>query len=219
MKKTITLAVIAFVLILSSCSKTDQADFLNPVQLNSSELSVKKEQNSHIQTLMYSALTTQEMTNLWVTHLQYCLNTYTLTASQESIISQGITLIGNGMLSGSPEDPAYEIYVASAVIEFPNIKQQYLVFGTLDEYTDQVFTNTDPMPNAPIGANSNCHCSRKDGHDFCGRGNFATLGVGSYSYKCEVPDCPTTAGGCGWFWLQDCNGDCKQYLFPSGGHT
>lgn len=223
MKNQFATCFVLLVLVFTSCSKTE---FENSPQLSKPALIVKSEKSYQIQQLMYNSLTTQEMKTLWVSHLNYCLSTYTLTPGQINAVNQGITLLNNNILDNL-SDPAFEIWRAASTIEFPELKKQYMVFGTLSEYTNQEFLNPDPTPYVPNGGGSSgsggadgCKCSLLAGHDFCGVMNSSTVGVGSFVYECDSKiSCTKSYKGCGWFWWQDCDGLCKQFFFPSGGHT
>jgi hypothetical protein len=215
MKSKLIILMTALVLVFSNCSKIEME---NTPQLNQPSLAVKSEKNVSTQLLMYSSLTTQEQETLWLAHLNYCLSTYTLTTEQITKINEGITLINNGLFSGVNVNQ-YDIWVVATTDVFPSVKKRYMVFGTLTEYTDSEFTNPHPTPMVPNGAGSDgCGCSDAQYNDFCGTNNFYVIGVGSYQYRCEDPSCDATSGGCGWFWLKSCSGDCKQFFVPSGGH-
>lgn len=51
----------------------------------------------------------------------------------------------------------------------------------------------------------NCDCST--GEDFC---NF----LRPYYLECVKKDCDSTTSGCGWFWIDDCDGRCEADFFP-----
>lgn len=200
---------------ITSCSKTEVE---NPHQLSPAASAVLSEKSISSQQLMYNSLTTTEMENLWLDHLDYCLANYTLTTNQEDQINEGITLIEGGIFSGLNQND-FDLWVVATASEFSSVKQQYMIFGTLTEYTNSEFNDPGPTPMVPNGASStDCGCSNAQYNDFCGTDNFYVIGVGSYQYRCEDPSCDVTAGGCGWFWLKSCSSDCKQFFVPSGGH-
>lgn len=210
--KTKILSSVLIILTITtiSCSKTD---FIQPTPqtLSKPVLEVKNQTNSEVQNLMYNGLTSTEMTTLWVDHLNYCLNTLTLTSGQVSSINQGIALL-NGGLFDNPNTNDYDIWVASTILEFPDLKQQYLVFGQVSQFTNQDFFDSNPINWAPVGSGDEndqdkCHCSRLAGHDFCGTANDSGI-WGSTLYRCEQPTC-VKKRGCGWFWLKECNGKCS----------
>jgi len=218
MKKTLVAAMTLFIVVLASCSKVEVE---NTPQLSPASIAVKSEKNIKNRDLMYNSLTTQEMKDLWINHLNYCLTTYTLNSNQVGKINQGKTLLNAGVLD-NPDENAFDIWVAASSIDFPSVKQQYMVFGTLSEYTNTEFTNTDPIPYVPNGEAGNdndCSCSQLKYHDFCGSANSTFIGHGSYLHYCENTSCNLRSRGCGWFWRKGCTADCVQHFVPSGGHT
>ena len=59
------------------------------------------------------------------------------------------------------------------------------------------------LPDSPGGGMlENCNCNTGIFSDFCG-----TAGSGI----CEDKNCSGSDFGCGWIWLQDCNGTCIPY--------
>ena len=65
-----------------------------------------------------------------------------------------------------------------------------------DKYLQEKMAVNDLKKGAIVNSETSCGCSI--GSDFCGS-----------SLTCTSGTCSSSGSGCGWFWMDNCNGKCS----------
>lgn len=130
-------------------------------------------------------LTPAERSAAWVAHLQQSrIGQPTMTASQIAVWLEALALAANpaNFITGSPI-PATAAALSDRAIAVFGVERAREIFASLGPADPPVSTARAP----------NCNCSTVS--DYCGG-------------RCRSSSCTRTAGGCGFLYYYDCNGQC-----------
>lgn len=187
--------------LFTSCSKKNE-DFTGSIFERLGK--VRSLESLEARKLAYGMLSAAERSSLWEIHLKTAVATLSLTREQIGIIEEGLSFIkqststNNG--SGILDSDKFEIWRYKASTRFSASEKAYL-FN--DIRAEQGKPNL-VMMNPPL----NCECHQTT--DFCSNRNYTVLFC-VHSFYCESTGCTTSESGCGWLWLESCNGGCKEY--------
>jgi hypothetical protein len=189
--KTIIILNLFILSILTSCSKQEAAVNKNQ-QLIADVVAIK---NPEAQKVSYNLMSDINKSLSWKQHLNLYLGDKMLSHGQKEIIQYFKNVIVPDIFKSkqagqeflSRKDISELLYTAKK--EF-NIGQIYKIFGTLS--TDKETVNFEEAPG------SRCYCNASQ--DFC-------EGANVHCYQ-NMWNCTVTPNGCGWLWIQECNGRC-----------
>ncbi len=149
--------------------------------------------NLQSQKVAYTLLSADQKAEAWRQHLALFLRSKSLPEHQRSLVTKFKKTIDaevfitkeSGQDFLATQQMTELIYTITKSFSKEEI---FKIFGTLNEPET---SNVDP------GGNS-CNCNYE--HDFC-------EGSSIHCYK-NMNNCGTSSTGCGWLWLQSCDGRC-----------
>lgn len=164
--------------------------------------------------IAFKELSPQTRDEVWLTHLKNYLQVRgDLTDAERSVIFEAMGLLSNGLASGSEDDPSWPLKAfrplqaleirANSVCRRDVVKEAFGVLGPATNQASMREKSERTRPGfgaiAPMG-NPVYDCDCNQGHDFCGSPTSPIV--------CTGLSCRTSDQGCGWFWLQACDGLC-----------
>lgn len=147
-----------------------------------------------------SLLTSSEKADLWKNHLQSEITKYG-DDNKRSFISNVLSIIEPAMFD---ETTKHNFDGTLAILNFKASKlfsqdESYFLFNSLGKAG--VAINSASAPPTGCTCNSSqintCTAHWAGGYTYCQKG---------------ASSCKTSESGCGWFWLNQCNGDCVTVL-------
>lgn len=141
----------------------------------------------------YNLLSAGNKSEIWKQHLQNYLTDKSLSNFQKEIVGSFISVISpeifmsreTGRAFLAKEEVAKLVYTSKKAF---TINQIYNIFGKLGGET----TSFEEDPG------SGCTCNASS--SFCSGQNVTCIN--------SMWQCTTSSSGCGWLWLQECNGRC-----------
>lgn len=198
MKKLIPFIFLALLATEISCYKSS-----NPSQSKIDEILAMKDILA--QKSAFYLLTPSEKSDVWKLHLNSELKYNSYTIVQKKFISEVVENIDVKMFSPLTKndfDGLIAKYAYRASILFDK-NDYYNIFNTLG--SDRSDTSASTITTMEIATEPLCSCNA-DGHpNFC-TDNF----LGGFVYcKKGNQNCKVSNSGCGWFWVNECNGRCE----------
>jgi hypothetical protein len=197
MKKILVILSLATIFIFNSCSKQVKEQVAVDTQKVEEVLNFKGDPGSRV--IAFSILSAEEKVYAFKKHIQDNYEKLNLNKKQIDIVKKAIDIIVPEMyLKASRENYSKAIAeFAHEATELFSVKDYIYLFQNI-----QTFEKI-PSPVASINAPGSGEC-------FCKWDSSCS----AYA-ETKGPDCITgqngcrpTDGGCGWFWLFDCTGDC-----------
>ena len=150
------------------------------------------------QRAIFTALSAKERSRLWVTHLERYLETHEeLTAAQALLLDDAIELAGHPQLfareATDRKQGTWDLFFKELLAHLRARAEDLFTRETLGEIFGHLGAQKATAPD--------CGCNT--GSDFCGT-----------SHMCSGGGCWGSGLGCGWLWLESCNGICARVLLP-----
>jgi hypothetical protein len=222
MKKLSLVFSILILLTTESCKKNkveQKADEISISEMKLQTLSQQKSPESIKQ--VYNLLSKSEKCEYWKRHLQLVLSDENTTNDLEKkkLIKELLSLLKPAIFD--PKSPEHGVFLA---YEFQIWRQKASEFFTEQQLYEILNENRQNISTARVVTNSNtniydefippnegsvgCFCNAGSSGFSCklisiGSGDLIKYGM------CEAPSshpCASSSSGCGWFWLQACNG-------------
>jgi hypothetical protein len=154
--------------------------------------------------------------DVWLMHLENFMTDHEdLTPAQRSVIFEAVGMIASGLFeesdvaSLSPQfAKPFELFQAHARAEFPKslLAEAFANLGPPDIAANRprprLLPGLQGLPVEPPGGLESCGCNLNN--DFCDSITNPDFQCMSNGY-----DCRAQTRGCGWFFLQTCNGRCQ----------
>ncbi|TWF40419.1 hypothetical protein FHW36_104101 [Chitinophaga polysaccharea] len=219
--------IIALLAVLFSCTKKDQSPRSpDEERINNKIAAVLGSTDKTFQKVALYKFNEQEKLQLWKTHLTNLLPYFSSNKEKYDFIQYVINTLKPGMFDPADKTYASEMaqneYKANKLFTY---KESVLLFYSLIN-PDNVGGTGNHLKATRVSAISGNRYSRTaqgvslaETQTDCscnadGQPNTCTDSwVGGYTY-CNAGEnsCKTISTGCGWFWQNRCNGDCKTVL-------
>jgi len=161
---------------------------------------------------LYRTLSIEDRQAVWSLHLaRFLAERRELSPEARSVIFEGLGLLSGGLFERLRSTDAAVVEQAKADLEQLKIRGRAAMplelaiaaFGRLDgnnmQHSGDVDAPDHDASRLRVRANIIPYCSCNVGSDFC-----------SYGYCIYTPrSCIFTPDGCGWMWIEGCNGQCS----------
>ncbi|MEO7311173.1 MAG: bacteriocin fulvocin C-related protein [Chitinophagaceae bacterium] len=214
MKKNYLLAILAGFLALVSCRKNSDS-----VEFTSGKLKeILTMDNVMAQRSAYTMLTPDEKAVIWKMHLSDQLKKYNGHKEKQNYINSVIGLVRRNMFDPR-EKQQFEGYFAECRYIANQLFTQvenYFLFYSLGIDNSPIERNSDVAMNSihTIGDSAILNGSGKSCSCNAGQINTCTQRfLGGFIYCAKNNICIMSTSGCGWFWVNECNGECKTVTY------
>ncbi|MFL6263992.1 MAG: bacteriocin fulvocin C-related protein [Thermoanaerobaculia bacterium] len=155
------------------------------------------------QKVVFSGLSPEERSKIWAERIQRYMETHRkLSSDQMALLADALDLVRHTTLFArdveGTDEQMWDLFYKESLKEIKERAQQLFSRDSIIE----IFGNLNKNPNSMTkSADPDCGCNT--GSDFCGT-----------SHMCSGGGCWGSGMGCGWVWLENCNGVCARVLLP-----